>query len=151
MLRPSLHRAHPTALALLLTCSVIAGSPAASGAVIPDPAATPPQEESDPSREILERGEAVYVDQCVSCHGEEGNGDGAAARFLESQPRDFTAGEWKFATEGTVEALTEVVRDGIDDTAMTPFSDMLTDEEIVAVVTYVLEELAKKPDDGRIF
>jgi len=41
-----------------------------------------------------------------------------------------------------------VVRDGIDDTAMTPFSDMLTEEEIVAVVTYVLEELAPEQEGG---
>ena len=67
--------------------------------------------------ELLERGRTVYTAQCASCHGQQGKGDGSAARFLDPKPRDFTAAEWEHAAEGTVEAIAAVVTNGVDDTA----------------------------------
>jgi len=95
----------------------------------------------EPDAQVLELGKAVYTDQCQSCHGAEGKGDGPAARFLSPPARDLTVGEWQHATEGTVEAVVEVIKTGIDDTGMTPFEGELSDEEIVAVATYVVHEL----------
>ena len=42
--------------------------------------------------EILAEGKAIFlgVGGCVSCHGPEGKGDGAAAKNLPIQPRNFT-------------------------------------------------------------
>lgn len=91
--------------------------------------------------ELLERGHTVYTQQCASCHGQEGKGDGSAARFLDPKPRDFTATEWEHAAEGTVEAIAAVVTHGIDDTAMTPFSDVLSEDQIAAVAAYVVNVL----------
>ena len=94
--------------------------------------------------ELLQRGRMVYEAQCASCRGQEGKGDGPAARFLDPKPRDFTAGEWKYASEGTVEEITSVVTNGIDDTAMTPFSDVLSGEQISAVAAYVVNVLVPR-------
>ena len=91
--------------------------------------------------ELLERGQTVYTQQCASCHGQEGKGDGSAARFLDPKPRDFTAAEWEHAGEGTVEAIAAVVTNGIDDTAMTPFSDVLSEDQIIEVAAYVVNVL----------
>ena len=91
--------------------------------------------------ELLERGQIVYTQQCASCHGQEGKGDGSAARFLDPKPRDFTAAEWEHAGEGTVEAIAAVVTNGIDDTAMTPFSDVLSADQIDEVAAYVVNVL----------
>ncbi len=91
--------------------------------------------------ELLERGHTVYTQQCASCHGQEGKGDGSAARFLDPKPRDFTVAEWEHAGEGTVEAIAAVVTHGIDDTAMTPFSDVLSEDQIAAVAAYVVNVL----------
>ena len=38
----------------------------------------------------LERGLAVYVKECTSCHGKSGRGDGPAAKNLERHPGDLT-------------------------------------------------------------
>lgn len=42
--------------------------------------------------EILEEGKQIFMGRggCISCHGAEGKGDGAAAKNLPIQPRDFT-------------------------------------------------------------
>ena len=97
--------------------------------------------------ELFERGRTVYTEQCASCHGQQGKGDGSAARFLDPKPRDFTAAEWEHASEGTVEAIAAVVTNGIDDTAMTPFSDVLSEDQINAVASYVVNVLV--PGGGR--
>ena len=97
--------------------------------------------DQEQNAEQLEHGRIVYSEQCASCHGQEGKGDGSAARFLDPNPRDFTAAEWKYAGDGTVEESAGVVTEGIDDSAMTPFSDVLSEEQIVAVATYVVNVL----------
>lgn len=42
--------------------------------------------------ERLTKGEALYVENCASCHGAEGRGNGVGARWLNPRPRDFTLG-----------------------------------------------------------
>jgi|TARA_B100001245_G_scaffold191548_1_gene149832 mono/diheme cytochrome c family protein len=97
--------------------------------------------DQEQNAEQLEHGRIVYSEQCASCHGQEGKGDGSAARFLDPKPRDFTTAEWKYAGGGTVEEIAGVVTEGIDDSAMTPFSDVLSEEQIIAVATYVVNVL----------
>ncbi len=48
--------------------------------------------------ELLERGRQRYETFCVICHGEEGDGEGDFARFMDPKPRDFTEGVFKFRT-----------------------------------------------------
>jgi mono/diheme cytochrome c family protein len=103
----------------------------------------------EPDAQVLELGKTVYTDQCQSCHGPEGKGDGPAARFLSPPARDLTQGDWQYAEDGTVEAIAAVIRSGIDDTGMTPFEGQLSDEEINAVATYVLHELVVGGGEGR--
>ena len=97
--------------------------------------------DQEQNAEQLEHGRIVYSEQCASCHGQEGKGDGSAARFLDPKPRDFTTAEWKYAGGGTVEEIVGVVIAGIDDSAMTPFSDVLSEEQIKAVAAYVVSVL----------
>ena len=97
--------------------------------------------DQEQNAEQLEHGRIVYSEQCASCHGQEGKGDGSAARFLDPKPRDFTTAEWKYAGGGTVEEIAGVVTEGIDDSAMTPFSDVLSEGQIIAVATYVVNVL----------
>jgi len=91
--------------------------------------------------QLIEAGKAVFTDQCASCHGAEGKGDGPAARFLSPKPSDFTAGDWKYAAGGTVDAVVGVILNGVDDTGMTPFEGQLSDDEMNAVATYVVRVL----------
>lgn len=46
--------------------------------------------------QLIRRGREVYDKYCVGCHGEYGDGKGPAAQRLETQPRDFRRGVYKF-------------------------------------------------------
>jgi mono/diheme cytochrome c family protein len=41
-------------------------------------------------------GQRVYLENCAACHGERGDGKGPEAGRLQTKPRDFTAGIYKF-------------------------------------------------------
>ncbi len=105
----------------------------------------PPQQAV--SAEVIELGSVVYSEQCEACHGSEGKGNGPAARFLDPKPRDFTSGEWVY-TNGDVESLVAIITAGVDDTGMTPFAELLSEEEMSAVANYVLS-LVVQDESGR--
>lgn len=115
-----------------------AGLGAAQDAAQPDPAA-------------LAEGKSLYVENCQPCHGPAGKGDGPAARFLDSKPRDLTAGEWLVIEDGSREEIARVVSTGVEGTDMEPFSEILTEEEIDTVALYVVTEIVPQDaeDDGR--
>jgi len=50
------------------------------------------------TEDAIVRGKAVYNRRCVGCHGKNGDGNGAAATFLDPRPRNFTLGSFKFRT-----------------------------------------------------
>jgi mono/diheme cytochrome c family protein len=87
-------------------------------------------------------GERVYIERCALCHGPEGLGNGPAAPSMIPRPRDFTLGLFKYKStpEGappTDEDLIRTVRDGLPASAMPYFSDLLTEEELAAVMEYI--------------
>ncbi len=65
-----------------------------------------------PTPDILAEGKAIFlgVGGCVSCHGPEGRGDGAASNNLPIQPRNFT--NPKFHTLRTPGELMWVLKNG---------------------------------------
>jgi cytochrome c oxidase cbb3-type subunit 2 len=111
---------------------------AVAGSGIPD---------TDANREL---GKEVFTAHCVGCHGERGDGTGAAATFLSPLPRDFTAGVFKFRTtpSGTLPTDGDLVRTitrGVRGTAMPTWHEV-TEKERLAVVTY-LKTLSKRWND----
>ncbi len=102
-----------------------------------------------------DKGEAVYQKRCLQCHGEEGDGLGPAADYLNPPPRDFTLGLYKitssaFDAEMPNDAdLVRMVRDGMPGTAMPGWSDILTEAEIQDVIAYIktFAELEGTPEE----
>ncbi len=84
----------------------------------------------------VEHGKAVYERRCVGCHGEKGDGKGPAPTtvlFMIAQPRDFTAGVFKFRTTPTgslpVDSdLFRTITVGIRGTAMPPWFNISEDD-----------------------
>ncbi|MGE0040336.1 MAG: cbb3-type cytochrome c oxidase subunit II [Vicinamibacterales bacterium] len=76
-------------------------------------------------------GARVYVENCVQCHGETGDGDGFGAAKLTVPPADLRGQRPSLA-----ESL-RVLREGIDGTQMAPWTSRLSEAEIVAVAHYV--------------
>ncbi len=88
--------------------------------------------------EQLEEGQKLYQANCVSCHGENGKGNGPAAAALQPHPRNFvdTGEKW---TNGTSPlAIFGTLANGIEGTSMASYSN-LTEEERWALTHYVRE------------
>ena len=70
----------------------------------------------------LARGAALYAQNCASCHGVSGGGDGPAAEGLDPPPIAFD--DVARARERSVFALYQVIGQGLEGTAMPGFSDL---------------------------
>ena len=91
--------------------------------------------------EQLRKGRKVYATYCVGCHGEAGDGNGRAARFLDPKPRNFKLGLIKFARVSSGEFPREadylrILDHGLTGTAMPSFR-FLPIERKRAVVAYI--------------
>ncbi len=89
------------------------------------------------SEEVVD---AIYMQRCSQCHGEEGDGLGVAAEFMYPAPRDFTLGLFKYKTTDsdsefpTDDDLRGTIRDGLTGTAMPGWKELLSDAEIDALI-----------------
>ena len=81
----------------------------------------------------LGRATQLYRDNCASCHGEAGRGDGPLARGMEPPPIDFT--DRGRAGERSVFALYQVIEQGLEDTPMQSFAH-LPEEQRWALAFY---------------
>ncbi len=95
----------------------------------------------DTHAQSLRRGQEAYTLYCVGCHGEQGDGQGPASRFLTPKPRDFRKGRVKFAAvpAGTLprdEDLMRIITSGLAGTSM-PAWNLLTTEERTDIIAYI--------------
>jgi mono/diheme cytochrome c family protein len=85
-------------------------------------------------------GEQLFGNYCASCHGEKGDGNGPAARFLYPKPRDFTEGKFRIvSTVNRMPAdsdLMQVISQGMPGSAMFPFGH-LSEEERKLLISHV--------------
>ncbi|MDN3566247.1 cytochrome c/FTR1 family iron permease [Paeniroseomonas aquatica] len=70
----------------------------------------------------VSRGASLYAEQCASCHGLSGAGDGPAATNLDPPPIAFT--DRSRAQERSLFALYQVITQGLDGTAMPSFAQL---------------------------
>ncbi len=74
----------------------------------------------------LEQARQLYREQCASCHGAEGRGDGPLARGMEPPPIDFTDPE-RYRNR-TLHGLYGVISHGVEGTEMRGFADLTDDQ-----------------------
>lgn len=104
---------------------------------------SPPEAlQADTSKAVLQLGERVYVESCVACHGEKGDGKGPQAYRLKTKPRDFTKGIYKFRStpSGSLpldEDLVRVLTNGVRGTSMLRQLHLSKKEEMWAVAQYL--------------
>jgi cytochrome c oxidase cbb3-type subunit 2 len=95
-----------------------------------------------PQSALLEKGENIYLKDCVACHGELGNGKGPASPYMDPKPRDFTMGMYKFRTTPSGELPTDAdlmrtLERGVPGTQMPGWKSILTRPERLAVIAYI--------------
>jgi len=101
-------------------------------------------------------GPALYRHWCARCHGENGDGRGPAAAALASNgrpPRDFTTGRMKITSVPAGQAPTDAdlarsIAVGLPETSMPYFEDLLTREQISALVAVVRGFAARPAPPG---
>ncbi len=86
-------------------------------------------------------GFAAYTKHCAPCHGERGDGQGVAWRFLDPPPRDFKRGLLRLVSSPngapSGKDLFETIAGGISGTAMIPFAH-IGEEEVWKLIDVVL-------------
>lgn len=87
------------------------------------------------SSQLIARGQELFKQQCVACHGEKGQGNGPAAGALAPPPRNFTSTEgWKNGRKAT--EIFKTLKEGIPGTSMASYASLPSDDRW-ALVHYV--------------
>jgi caa(3)-type oxidase subunit IV len=77
--------------------------------------------------ELVAKGKELFKVQCTSCHGETGQGDGAAASALNPKPRNFHVIDgWKNGRK--VSMIFKTLKEGIPGSAMASYSTLSADD-----------------------
>jgi len=84
-----------------------------------------------PDQNQLATGEQVYQNNCAQCHGDAGDGQGFAVSQLAIAPTDFTS------QRPSLGESVRVLNNGIEGSSMAPWTDRLSESEILAVSYYL--------------
>ena len=81
------------------------------------------------------QGEALFQHNCAFCHAADGTAGNWIGHFLEPHPRNLTD---PAAMAGmTRERLRQVIGEGVPGTTMSAWKEVLTDQQINAVIAYI--------------
>lgn len=96
--------------------------------------------------EIIANGKEVFQQQCISCHGPQGHGDGTAAASLNPRPRNFTQDQgWKNGRKPS--EIFKTLKEGIPGSAMASFVTLPQDDRW-SLAHYVNSLGPNPPKDG---
>ena len=80
-------------------------------------------------------GREFYMNNCLDCHGREGNGKGPRSKFINPKPRNFLSADARRRLNRP--ALFGAVRDGLRGTVMPAWGKVLSDQQIADVAEFV--------------
>ena len=89
-------------------------------------------------------GKKIYQDHCKACHGDRGDGKTFAADALLQPPKNFIAKNTN--AELTRSRMIRSITQGRPNTAMMPWEKVLSEKEILSVVSYIRKELMRLKD-----
>jgi mono/diheme cytochrome c family protein len=81
-----------------------------------------------------DRGQAIYREHCMDCHGEAGKGDGVKAPFLSPRPGNLVSAATSAKTD---KELLRTIALGKPRTAMPPWQEVLSSEDQQAVLRHI--------------
>ena len=86
------------------------------------------------SSDRLDRGQSVYREHCMECHGPTGKGDGVRAPFLSPRPGNLISAATSAKTD---KELLRTIAQGKPRTAMQAWQDLLPAEDQQSVLLYI--------------
>jgi mono/diheme cytochrome c family protein len=102
---------------------------------------------SIPTPAMIEKGHDLYKANCVSCHGESGQGDGPSAAMLTPKPRNFHS-LVKWTNGSKISQIFKTLEEGITGSGMASYN-YLTPEERFALIHYVRTFSPDQPKDSQ--
>ena len=88
-----------------------------------------------PTRASVERGQQIYEENCSTCHGDFGRGDGPTGRFLRPRPADLR----EHVAQHTEGQLYWWISKGVPGSAMPAWEDKLSEEDRWNVLNYMVQ------------
>lgn len=110
------------------------------------PATTPAAAAPEATAAVAgDAGASAYGMYCITCHGATGKGDGVAAAALNPKPADFSAGAFKYdtngnGTKGDVDDIKAIIHDGAAKHGGSPLMapwPMLSADQLQAVAEHI--------------
>ena len=83
---------------------------------------------------LINQGQTLYQENCVTCHAQDGKGNGPEVASLSTQPKDFT--DQAFMAQSSSASLYQAVSAGIAPN-MPAYTSLLDDNERWAIVAYL--------------
>jgi cytochrome c oxidase cbb3-type subunit 3 len=82
-----------------------------------------------------QQGEGLFLQNCAFCHAKDGTGRNWIGSFLQPHPRDLTDSQ---AMAGVNRhRLKQVISEGLPGTTMSAWKQVLSEQEIDAIVAYI--------------
>ena len=85
----------------------------------------------------------TYKTLCARCHGENGDGKGVTAVYLDPAPRDLTRAE--FMNSKPEARFIASITNGVPGTSMPDWGNALSQDQISGVLAYIEQNFVKKP------
>jgi cytochrome c oxidase cbb3-type subunit 3 len=82
-------------------------------------------------------GKKLWQQNCAFCHAMDGTGDNWIGSFLEPKPRNLT--DANFMNYMTRDLLLERIRNGLENTSMPAWKNVLSDTQIQQIISYIDE------------
>ena len=83
---------------------------------------------------LINQGQTLYQENCVTCHDQDGKGNGPEVASLSTQPKDFT--DQAFMAQSSSASLYQAITAGIAPN-MPAYTSLLDDNERWAIVAYL--------------
>jgi|YelNatPaOPRAMG01_1025707.scaffolds.fasta_scaffold00906_21 mono/diheme cytochrome c family protein len=98
---------------------------------------------SKPSDSLIAKGKSLFMNNCVSCHGADGKGDGVAAAALNPKPRNFTSNQG-WINGPKISEIFKTLSQGIKGSAMVAF-DSFSPEDKFALAQFIRSNFVPNP------
>ena len=90
------------------------------------------------------KGEEIFAQRCVLCHGSTGHGDGPASISLDPKPRQFADHAWQAkVTDDDIEKVIKLGGAAVGKSAAMPPNPDLDDPQVVAGLRSVVRGFGK--------